>query len=133
MHQGDKDEAVFQFLAHFSNCIETEENKGILPLQFLIDFSETLGFKPYFESDKAIYFNLDAGVFQTSTNAHERILMGQGVNLIADLIKHGEVSERATKNTREEALDIMLEYYKIHIPRFDNLETFDVVKEILSA
>ena len=133
MHQGDKDEAVFQFLANFSNCIENTENKGILPLQFLVDFSEILGFKPYSENNTATFFNLDAGVFQTSTNAHERILTGTGVELIINLASDQDTSLSATKQTREKALTIMLEYYKIHIPRFENLESFDVVREILSA
>lgn len=131
-HQGDKDEAVFQFLVNFSHRLEIEENKGILPLQFLIDFSEVLGFLPHFEEDSANYFNLDAGVFQTTTNKHERIVSGSGVELIGSLVNN-KYRFSSLKQDRELALNTMLEYYKIHIPRFENLESFDVVREILNA
>lgn len=133
MHQGDKDEAVLQFLVNFSNRLEHEEHAGVLPLQFLVDFSGILGLKPYSEGKEANFFNLDAGVFQVSTNSHERIVSGDGVDLISQLITEEGTTTPVAKHIRAEALNVMLEYYKIHIPRFENLETFDVVKEILSA
>jgi DNA repair protein RecO (recombination protein O) len=132
MHQGDVDESVFQFLVNFSNCLDREKNLGILPLQFLVEFSEVLGLKPHFEDEEGRFFNIDTGVFQSSTNSFERIATGPGIDLIKSLIHDAAVTS-STKKIREEALNIMLEYYKIHIPRFDNLETFDVVKEILNA
>jgi len=133
MHQGDKDEAAFQFLVRFSSRLEKSDNMGMLPLQFLIGFSESLGFKPYLEHDDGSYFNLDAGVFQSNMNTHERIVSGKGVDLIRSISCDSNLHQEVTKQMREEALNIMLEYYKIHIPRFDKLETFDVVKEILNA
>lgn len=133
MHQGDKDDSVFQFLVNFSSCLDNLVNGGILPLQFLIEFSEVLGIKPHFEDENGQFFNLDTGVFQSTTNSFERIVSGPGTNLIQNIIQEGGVNSSSNKQTREEALNIMLEYYKIHIPRFDNLESFDVVKEILKA
>ena len=133
MHQGDRDENVFQFLVNFSNRLENEKNKGVLPLQFLVDFSEVLGLKPQFEDEDGSFFNIHTGVFQSTTNSFERIVSGPGTDLIRSSIMHSSTSDNYNKQTRDEALNIMLEYYKVHIPRFDNLETFDVVKEILSA
>jgi len=133
MHQGDTDESVFQFLANFSNVLDNEENAGILPLRFLVDFSEVLGLKPHFEDERGQFFNLDTGVFQLSKNSFERIFSGPGIELIQNLILDDLSIKNYNKQTREEAINIMLEYYKIHVPRFDNLETFDVVKEILNA
>lgn len=133
MHQGDKDDLVFQFLVNFSSRLDNMVNGGILPLQFLIEFSDVLGLMPNFEDEVGRFFNLDTGVFQSATNSFERVVSGPGTGLIQTLIQNGELNTSFTKQTREEALNIMLEYYKIHIPRFDNLESFDIVKEILNA
>jgi DNA repair protein RecO (recombination protein O) len=133
MHQGDRDEEVFQFLVEFAKHIEKDENQSVLPLNFLIELSEVLGFKPYFEEDGASYFNLDAGVFQTSMNSHERIVEGPAVDLIAALINRTELNQPTSKQMREQALNIMLDYFKIHVPRFDSLTSFEIVKEVLNA
>lgn len=132
-HQGDRDEEVFQFLVNFANLIESEENKGILPLLFLIDLSEVLGFKPHLSEENAIYFNLDAGVFQTTMSSHERTVKGPAIDLIIALVCGEEMNELSSKQLREEALNTMLDYFKIHVPRFDSLTSFDIVKEVLNA
>ena len=133
MHQGDKDEEVFQFLINFANRIENDKNLGALPLSFLIELSGLLGFKPNFESDNATNFNLDAGVFQESVSAHERIVNGPAAELIGVLIREGEQEQTSSKGLREQALNIMLDYFKIHVPRFESLASFDIVKEVLNA
>lgn len=133
MHEGDKDEDVFRFLVNFSNRIENDQNKGILPLYFLIGLSEILGFKPYFEEENAVNFNLDSGVFQTTINSHERIVNGPAVDLLSSLINEKDMIDTTSKQLREQALNIMLDYFKIHVPRFESLASFDIVKEVLSA
>ena len=133
MHLGDVDKEAFQFLVNFANKIEEDGNKNVLPLTFLIEFSEVLGFKPHLEVDGGTYFNLDAGVFQSSTNSHERIVNGPGVNLIGALVKGSLTEENIPKQVRESALNTMLEYYKIHVPKFQELESFEIVKEVLNA
>lgn len=131
VHLDDKDESIFQFLVHFSERLNSEKQIGMLPVFFLVEFSEYLGLKPYLEDENGTFLNLDAGVFQSSTNAHERIVYGDGVNLLYAIAFQMELPETVSKQTREEALNIMLEYFKIHVPRFDHLDTLEVVKEIL--
>src|SRR5690606_22137743 len=80
VHQGDSDTEVFHFLVSYAQRLETDENKGFLPLRFLIDFTDVLGFKPHFDNKDAKCFNLDAGVFQSHMSGHERIVSGPAVD-----------------------------------------------------
>lgn len=133
VQQGDSDKEVFHFLVSYAQRLETDENKGFLPLRFLLDFTDVLGFKPHFEKVEAKCFNLDAGVFQSHVSGHERIVSGPAADLIAAMLSNELFDSSWNKNIREEALKVMLDYYKIHIPRFENLTSFDIVKEILNA
>lgn len=132
VHIGDKDETTFQFLVNFANELENEENLAFLPLIFLIELSDILGFKPNFEEEDALNFNLDEGLFQTSFNSHQRIVNGPAIDLIAEIIKGNTVTPGVPKKTREDALNVLLEYFKIHIPRFDSLKSYEIVKEVLN-
>ena len=133
VHHGDKDQDVFHFLVSYAQRLETDESKGVLPLRFLVDFSEILGFKPHFDQPDAKCFNLDAGVFQTHMNQHDRVVEGPAVNLIAEILNNESSMASGSKSSREQALMIMLDYYKIHIPRFEKITSLEIVKEILNA
>jgi len=133
VHHGDSDTELFHFIVTYAQRLETDENQAFLPLRFLIDFTELLGFKPHFEQANANCFNLDSGVFQLHSSGHERIVSGAAAKLIATM-SAGDLSPLVwSKTDREDALKVMLDYYKIHIPRFEDLKTFDIVKEILNA
>lgn len=133
VHLGDKDEELFQFLVSFANDLENEENLSFLPLNFLIELSDILGFKPNFEEEDARNFNLDEGLFQTTFNSHQRIVNGPAIDLIAEIIKGSTATTIIPKKIREDALNVLLEYFKIHVPKFETLKSFEIVKEVLNA
>lgn len=133
VHQGDRDEEIFHFLASYAHRLEEDDSKGLLPLRFLVDFSEVLGFKPDVGGDNFTHFNLDAGCFQQHGSVQERVVEGKGAELIRALVKGNLEITTSDKRVREEALTIMLDYYNIHIPRFENLAALEIVKEVLNA
>ena len=48
-------------------------------------------------------------------------------------MSHSEIVNETynTKKNRDEALQILIQYYQLHIPQFKNLKTLDVIREIL--
>lgn len=132
VHLGVKDEEVFKFLVSFANEIEKEKNLAFLPLNFLIELSDILGFKPNFEEEDAHNFNLDEGLFQTTYNSHQRIVNGPAIDLISEIIKGSTTMITTPKKTREDALNVLLEYFRIHVPKFDTLKSFEIIKEVLN-
>jgi hypothetical protein len=105
----------------------------LFPLSFLIGLSDALGFKPLIEEKGSEVFNLDAGTFQRVGNNAERTRRGPGIGVIAALLLGNSLPENTTKKAREEALGAMLDYFMIHVPQFKELDSYDIVKEVLHA
>ncbi len=133
VHEGDVDLEVFEFIVEYIQELENTNDLMLFPVSFLIGFSEVLGFKPLLESSDAEVFNLDAGTFQVVGNSSERTRRGVGVEIIASLLSGSSLPSNTSKIAREEALEIMLDYFMIHVPRFKALDSYDIVKEVLHA
>jgi hypothetical protein len=58
---------------------------------------------------------------------------GEPIQLISEIMNHSEISNELfnSKKNRDEALQILIQYYQLHIPQFKNLKTLDVIREIL--
>ncbi|MGB0914422.1 MAG: DNA repair protein RecO [Crocinitomicaceae bacterium] len=133
VHEGDVDEEVFEFIVGYIEELEKSDDLMLFPVSFLIGLSEVLGFKPLLDDKGATVFNLDAGTFQVVGNAGERTRRGAGVDIIASLLSGMPLPENTVKSSREDALEIMLDYFMIHVPRFKSLDSYDIVKEVLQA
>lgn len=130
-HLDEPDDATFLFMTSKSQELNELDDCSMFPIRFLIDLSEHLGIQPYVEGADASFFNLDEGVVENRNQSQQRIAKGTVVNDLKDLIQ-GEQPEM-TKSMREEALTMMLEYYRIHIPNFGTVSSHEIVREVLSA
>lgn len=131
--QGQEDPDFFHFIENAVLDLENRENVTLFPLEFLIECSEALGFKPLCDTPSACVFNLDAGIFQRSSSTIERTYLGKAVDLIKEIVQNNRSAEIHERSEREEALEIMLHYFRIHVPRFDKLESYEIVREVLRA
>ena len=133
VHEGDSDTELFGFVVGYVEELESTNDLMLFPVSFLIGFSEVLGFKPLIEGRERGIFNLDAGTFQRVGNVSERTRRGSGTDIIAALLLGDELPENTTKKAREDALEILLDYFMIHIPRFKDLDSYEIVKEVLNG
>lgn len=133
VHEGDVDLEIFEFIVGYVEELESTNDLMLFPVSFLIGLSEVLGFKPLIESPEETIFNLDAGTFQRIGNNVERTRRGPGVDIIASLLLQDKIPTNTMKKAREEALEAMLDYFMIHVPRFKALDSYDIVKEVLHA
>ena len=133
VHAGDSDPSLFLFFKMYSESLEKQKDLSLFPLEFLINMSEKLGFKPLIEDIEMSVFNLDAGVFQHTHSAEARTFSGLGVDLIKEVLESTKNIQPKNETTKREALDVLLNYYSIHVPHFKKLESYEIVKEILSA
>ena len=98
---GQEDPDFFTFIERTVLDLENKENVTLFPLEFLINCSEALGFKPLCDDPSACVFNLDAGVFQMSSSAVERTYRGVAVELIKELVQSGSSAEAHEKTERK--------------------------------
>ncbi len=130
--ESEKD--LFLFLEEEIIRLDQFDNFTYFPILFLIKFSHYLGIFPHKENNNCIYFNLMEGVFVQIKPAGDIYYTGESVELISSIIS--KINEpvltlSTSKKVRENALQIMVQYYQLHVPQFKELNTFEVIKEIL--
>lgn len=129
LHSNESNEHDFMFLQQEIIRLDREENLSIYPLQFLIRFTEYLGFYPLIQENGATCFNLDEGYINSNKNDFSRVEEGEHVRFLVEIMQNKEA--RAERTVREQTMEMLLMYYRIHVPGFETLETYSIVKEIL--
>lgn len=130
VHEYDADTIMYDFL--HEKILELQRatsNKGQFPLQFLVDFTELLGMQPLLTDDNR-FFDLDEGSFSGHVQPGHRVESGEHVQLIVQRLQ-GE-SRQASKEVRDKALQVMMDYYCIHLPGINGFDTYPIVREVLS-
>ena len=91
------------------------------------------GINPNKLEDVCLYFNLMEGTLGNVKPIGDIFHEGEPIQLISAIMNHSEISNEVfnTKKNRDEALQILIQYYQLHIPQFKNLKTLDVIREIL--
>lgn len=130
VHEFDADQHVFAFIREQIELLQRSDDQlSHFPLFFLIDFTEIIGVQPLVEPDGFI-FDLDEGsIGKFAPNGH-RSARGEAIDCILKRINGLEVN--VSKEVRDSALQVMMEYYKIHVPGLREFETYSIVQEILS-
>jgi DNA repair protein RecO (recombination protein O) len=131
---------LFAFL--FSTCetLDTIDTGLLLfPLAFTIYLTKFLGFYPRIEtaSGKEI-FNMTDGIFQDKIPEHKYYILLPGTLLLKEIIRTGAYAfpagsfSRDILKTRDDLLESMLLYYKLHLPGFGEIRSHKVLHSVLS-
>lgn len=127
------DEFMFQSVESMVKQLNTTDDCQLFPLSFLVNLSNAIGIQPLIDSIDSKYFNLDEGVIENYDKISQRVESGKAVDLIINVIQEKDPEERSTKQVREQALEIMLDYFRIHVPRFEEVTSYEIVKEVLHS
>ena len=131
VHTGDKDPGLFDFLAHTIRSLNESDQAQLIPVLFMIDLAEWLGIQPYIEDHSHAFFNLNEGRFEASERKEFTVISGE----VADLIKAhilGKTTANLAKNGRTQALETMIMYFRYHVPGFERIDAYEIVKEVLN-
>lgn len=133
IHENEVNENLYDYMRTF--LLETDStttSKNIMPHLFLLQISNILGFMPYIEVpfEERSYFNIEAGVFEKSPSYAQITLDKTEAKLIFDFLD--EKYENFSKNNRLKILEILLTYFKFHIPNFKQVTSLDIIRQIFS-
>lgn len=125
---------LFDFITNtFIWLDKTEKGFNNVPIFFLFGLTKHLGFYPLNNIDeKHHFFDLLEGKFQPF-----KLELPLGVNeldsiLFGSLFEFNLTTENIyTKHQRDIILEILLLYYKYHVPGFSNLKSYQVLKDTL--
>ena len=126
-----EDEPLFRFLEKTVRDIDTTEDLRLFPTRFLMEFSFHLGIGPSVDDDNAAYFDLQEGIFSNHLASGHLTAEGEVAHLLRALAE-GEL-EQAEKllELRKEAFETMLQFYSVHIPRFNVDASLEIIRALL--
>ena len=132
VHPNEQDLAMFRFLENAVHNLNDSTESHLIPVLFMIDLAEWLGVQPFIENEAHGHFNLDEGRYEGVVRNQYTVVSGE----VADLIKAhilGKEINVLSKNHRVAALEVMIDYFRIHVPGFERIEAYEIIKEVLNA
>jgi len=132
LYEEEKNPRLFQFIETALIWLDTHENTANFHLLFLLNLTKYLGFYPETKEKNSQYFNLAEGYF-TNVKSLNHYIYGEKLFLFKSLIGiNFDVIERLHLNskTRKIILNILLDYYELHLPGFKKPKSLNVLKEV---
>jgi DNA repair protein RecO (recombination protein O) len=126
-----EDEPLFAFLEKTVREIDNTEDLKLFPTRFLMEFSFHLGIGPSEEEEHARYFDLQEGIFSNHLVAGHLTAEGEVAHLLKALAEGEQEVADALSHVRKEAFETMLQFYKVHIPRFNVEASLDIIRALL--
>ena len=144
IREEEPNQELFDFLYDF--CITLDKITGnftLFPLSFIIRLSKFIGIIPQVDDLPGNnIFNLKEGLFQDHLPGHRYFLDPPLSLILKDLIKEEMISERPYSvvesrktealTVRNELLEQMLLYYKLHLPDFRDINSHRILHTILA-
>lgn len=133
-----QNEPLFRFLIESISWLDhATGNFANFHIVFLIRLTFFLGFSPNVESGtEGKYFDLEDGCFVPYVPAHRRYLSeGDSIKLLTLFRLSYKTMHLYTMSRidRNRCVEVILEYYKIHVPGFPELKSFSVLQELFAS
>jgi len=128
-------EHLFEFI---ETCLrylnDTESRYANLHLYFLAELTRYLGFEPQNNYSAAYpFFDCREGQFSALSLALPLGLNKEDSFLFSEFLKVNSLQVNITHAQRQTLLDILLAYYKLHVPGFNDLKSLEVLKEVIAG
>jgi len=127
-------EHLFEFIETCIKYLNDSESDFLnLHVYFLIEFSKYLGFEPQNNlTATQCYFDCREGRFTSHSLAMPLGLNKEDSKLFAEFLKTNSLKTKLSYLQRQSLLDILLAYYKLHVPAFQDLRSLEVLREIFA-
>ena len=128
---------MFDYISHSIRWLDgTGDGVANFHLTFLMRLSRFLGFYPNLDSyESGAYFDLRESVFCQYPPLHRDFLDPQEAERMGTLMRMDFATMhlfRMNRTERNRCLDVMLTYYRLHIPAFPELKSLAVLQELFA-
>ena len=134
LKEEEENQLQFQYIEASLKWLDLHSSFANFHLIFLLELTKYLGFYPDTSSMSANFFNLEEGNF-TISQPFRSFLSGKKLILFKSLIgiKFDDMVElKWNSESRQTVLDILLEYYELHLPGFKKPRSLKVLKEVFN-
>lgn len=134
LRQAEPDEELFSFLENSIQLLDCCEH-GIanFHLIFLVKLTRYLGCAPNSEKETNGYFDLINGVFLQQKPLHVHYLLpeiSKDLSILLGVDYQNMNSLVFSRKRRYELLESLVEYYRLHIPDFNGLNSLEVLQSL---
>ena len=131
----DRNERLFQFLLYSLHWFDAASTDYVnFHLTLLIKLTRYLGFWPNCEGrGQQQFFDLIEAEFTPYRPLHGQCLSVEESEWVPRFLRMNYASMRRFKMSRQQrnyALDVICNYYRLHIPEFPAVKSLDVLKEV---
>jgi len=137
IREEEPNQNLFDFLFNSIQLLDHQEKDFVnFHLLFLIKLSKHLGFFPHQKLSKQFkYFDLTEGVFVVEIPIHQYYLNMELSLIFNNLLttSYEEIKEiKINKIQRQQLLEKLIDYYKIHIENFKEIKSLAVLQTVLN-
>ena len=129
-------ELFFDYLLHSLTWLDTaEEGFANFHLLFLMRLAQFLGIAPNTSDTGLPFFDLMAAEFVSRAPAHAYYIYGDEARAFEQLLRMNFSTMhlfQLTRMQRNRILELILTYYRLHIPSLPELKSWDVLREIFT-
>ncbi len=119
---------LYQFIEDRLNALDYNQTSlTYFHVEFLIQLSLYLGFKPSAPRIWQPYFDMMEGTFESAQPLHAYFIDKDETALFIRLLQRGEIGHYK-KETRLLLLNKLLDYYRIQMPGFGEVKSVEVIK-----
>ena len=132
LFEEEENKKMYQYIETALIWLDSHEKTSNFHLLFLLNLTKYLGFYPDIKNISKRYFDLQEGVFINERPLNNAIY-GNKLILFKSLIGinfdvTGQLQLNA--NQRNVILNILLDYYELHLPAFKRPKSLNVLKEV---
>ncbi|MDH3322341.1 MAG: DNA repair protein RecO [Flavobacteriaceae bacterium] len=134
LQEEEKNPTLFQYIETAFIWLDSHDITANFHILFLLNLTKYLGFYPELKDKNARYFDLSEGYF-TNIKPLNSFVSGEKLILFKSIIGiNFDVIERLQLNakSRTMVLDMILEYYELHLPGFKKPKSLHVLKEVFN-
>ncbi len=137
IHEEEANQNLFDYLLNSIKLLDMITKRFVdFHLLFTIGLTKYLGFFPRRNfSDKKTVFNLQEGFFQNAIPNHSNYLKKPISEIFYNLLNtqiEDVDSVKISNSQRNELLNKIIEYYRLHLPAFKDIKSPDILQEVLS-
>jgi DNA repair protein RecO (recombination protein O) len=127
-------EELFEFIETCIRFLDDSDEFMNLHLYFMMGLARYLGFEPQNNyGPDAEFFDCREGRFSSAHLAFPLGLTREDSKFIAAVLGSNLLNTRITNAQRQLILEIMIAYYRLHVPGFNELKSVEVLKEVLTG
>ena len=134
LKEEEQNQVQFNFIETSLKWLDQHDTFSNFHLVFMFLLTKYLGFYPEVENNQAGYFDLEEGVF-TNLKPFRNYLSGKKLILFKSIIGikfDTMVALKLNSEGRQNMLEILLDYYELHLPGFKKPRSLKVLKEVFN-